>query len=206
MGGALTECPKTGASVECQWRFCVSPCFTWPAHPCSHRHTNNKRLSFLCKNGTGSRRLGQEQLICIRSLWENEGETRSYDGFLLTRSHLTEQISWVKMCLISSVQAETNQTQHSDNTEPIFSYAEPRQDAICEDPRQEEGPDSLKKKKRDWVHGAKRTAQTQPQRRAITVLYVHFISLANQPRILRVFTVPSSPLLPSNMLWVSPAH
>lgn len=99
-----------------------------------------------------------------------------------------------------AVQAETNQTKHSDDTEPLFSYAEPTQDAICEDPRQEEGPDSLKK--RDWVHGAKCTAQTQTQtqRRAVTVLYVHFISLANQPRILRVFTVPSSPLLPSNML------
>lgn len=103
------------------------------------------------------------------------------------------------MCLIPAVQAEANQTQHSDNTEPLFSDAEPTQDAICEDPRQEEGPDSLKKK-RDWVHGAKRAAQTQTQRRAVTVLYVHFISLANQPRILRVFTVPSSPLLPSNML------
>lgn len=78
-------------------------------------------------------------------LWESVRKWRGnkgYDGFLLTRSHLTEQISWVKMCLISSLQAETNQTQHSDNTEPIFSYAEPTQDAICVDPQKEEGPDS----------------------------------------------------------------
>lgn len=67
--------------------------------------------------------------------------------FLLTCSHLTEQISWVRMCLISAAQAETNQTQRCDNTESLFSYAEPTQDAICEDPRQEEGPDSLKKKR-----------------------------------------------------------
>lgn len=34
------------------------------------------------------------------------------------------------------------------------------------------------------------------QWQAITMLYVHFISLANQPRILRVFTVPSSLFFP----------
>lgn len=36
----------------------------------------------------------------------------------------------------------------------------------------------------------------QIQWQAITILYVHFISLANQPHILRVFTVPSSLFFP----------
>lgn len=36
----------------------------------------------------------------------------------------------------------------------------------------------------------------QIQRQAVTMLYVHSISLANQPHILRVFTVPSSLFFP----------
>lgn len=39
---------------------------------------------------------------------------------------------------------------------------------------------------------------------AITMLYVHFISLANQPHILRLFTVPSSLFFPLNQALSQP--